>query len=162
MTAWRLEDLFSTCKESTPFTQLCWDELFFIYKQEREKMRIALQPNGHNSHVQCHCQRDAMWREQQHKRKETEVHVSGWNMAEQIQTLICLVPFDSWWHLVTATRHDGWNKYLAADTLKTQYSKDIKDYKWRRDSRRKKYFIFPREWLTMKAQTHSRGTPCEL
>lgn len=133
-----------------------------INKRER-KCFLPCSPNGHNLHVQCCCQRDAVWWEHQHIRKETKVHISGWNTAGQIQTLICLVPFDSWLHLVTATSHkvDGKN-HLAADTIRIQYSRYIKDYEWRRDSRRKKYFIFPREWLTMKAQTHSRETLCEL
>lgn len=117
MTAWRLEDLFSTCKESTPFTQLCWDELVSPINKRERKCSLPCSPNGHNLHVQCCCQRDAVWWEHQHIRKETKVHISGWNTAGQIQTLICLVPFDSWLHLVTATSH----KVDGKKTLGSRY-----------------------------------------
>lgn len=151
--AWRLEDLFSTCQESTPFIQVCWDELFFIHGQDACS---AAQWSWLTDVVVLPTE---MW--QDHQQKETKTHVSGQNMPELIQTLICLVLFDGRLHLVASNSHRIDGKITWQQTPSEH--KDIKGCEGRRDSKKGKDFIFPRQWLTMKTQTReTQMMSCEL
>lgn len=149
--AWRLEDLFSTCQESTSFIQVCWDELFFIHRQDACS---AAQWSWLTDVVVLPTE---MW--QDHQQKETKTHVSGQNMAETIQTLICLVLFDSRLHLVASNSHRIDGKITWQQTPSEH--KDIKGCEGRRYSKRK-VFIFPGERLTMKTQTLEKHRWCHV
>lgn len=83
------------------------------------------------------------------EKKPKGIHVSGQITPEKIEwSSPILVPITS---CDCSQTQYAWKIHLAADALRTWYSNDITGYKWRRDSRREKYFIFPRDWLTMKA-----------
>lgn len=72
---------------------------------------------------------------------------------KQWSALSCLIADCIFWLLPDTGR-----MHLAADTLRIRYSKGIKDCKWRRDLRRWKYFVFPRDWLTTTTDALYRNT----